>query len=289
MQAEVQNQPLLAVEGERVKATFNSITIRKRFESRRWITLRAMYHIDGLIFKRLDQRVLYYFSLIFPLFLMLSHLFFFRDSSPGNSFYLLSFLTISTGVLASVVPLLAISLKVRGRYPYFVLYGVGVFGEGVFGVLLFVNTCAYIVDCWSGAEKMVFLALYALLFLCGTIPGTQIVVLGLAIPAAIIEFAVRLIGRQKMTCTYQVDYPMFNKETFQTEAVRLAAGLAGACQICLQEMVEGEFVVRLSCHRRDTFHLECLQKSFLRNGTCPVCREDVRFQHTGNNEARIYS
>ncbi len=43
-----------------------------------------------------------------------------------------------------------------------------------------------------------------------------------------------------------------------------------SCSVCLEEMIAGEFAVKLSCEH--TFHEECVRKWLAKNHTCPTCR-----------------
>lgn len=44
------------------------------------------------------------------------------------------------------------------------------------------------------------------------------------------------------------------------------------CAICLNNITSGQDVTSLSCDH--TFHSQCIQRWFRRNGTCPVCRAE---------------
>lgn len=54
----------------------------------------------------------------------------------------------------------------------------------------------------------------------------------------------------------------------------LSANEVVECSVCLDEVEEGNMVLRLVCGH--VFHAECIRKWLLRAARCPSCRREVR-------------
>lgn len=61
------------------------------------------------------------------------------------------------------------------------------------------------------------------------------------------------------------------------------------CPICMCEMGEDEYIYNLTCHH--IFHIDCLEQWYMRRNTCPVCKQNIDFivtledEYTFNREA----
>lgn len=61
------------------------------------------------------------------------------------------------------------------------------------------------------------------------------------------------------------------------------------CPICMCEMGENEYIYNLTCHH--IFHIDCLEQWYMRRNTCPVCKQNIDFivtledEYTFNREA----
>jgi len=56
------------------------------------------------------------------------------------------------------------------------------------------------------------------------------------------------------------------------------------CSICLNNITSGQDTTSLSCDHK--FHSHCIQRWFIRNGTCPVCRAEQPRTNTEQSVSR---
>lgn len=54
------------------------------------------------------------------------------------------------------------------------------------------------------------------------------------------------------------------------------------CPICMCEMGENEYIYNLTCHH--VFHIDCLEQWYMRRNTCPVCKQNIDFIVTLEDE-----
>lgn len=54
------------------------------------------------------------------------------------------------------------------------------------------------------------------------------------------------------------------------------------CPICMCELGEDDYIYNITCHHM--FHIECLEQWYMRRNTCPVCKQNIDFIVTTEDE-----